>query len=118
MPKSPNPNQYVSRSNIGTLTVYIAPEFTNGSSKPSVETDTFALCFLVKTVYRLLKFDPFPTVENALKQPSRSQPSIAELKEALNAKWLTVILESKEQRNQRFTQVSQKLVCHVWRLFI
>ena len=54
---------------------YIAPELINGTCKPSV-TDIFSLCFLIKSVYGLLKFNLLPIVWNAQTQPSESRPSI------------------------------------------
>lgn len=63
---------------------YIAPELIDGSCKPSVETDTFALCFMIKTVYRLFKLSVPPVVSEALKRPPNSRPSILEVKEALS----------------------------------
>ena len=62
---------------------YIAPGLINGTGKPSVNTDMFAFCFLIKIVYAILKFNLPPIARNALKQSSESRPSIAELKEFL-----------------------------------
>ena len=63
---------------------YIAPELIDGSCKPCVETDTFALCFMIKTVYRLCKLSVPPVVSEALKRPPKSRPSILDVKEALS----------------------------------
>ena len=41
---------------------YIAPELIDGSCKPSVETDTFTLCFMIKEVYCLFKLSVPPVV--------------------------------------------------------
>lgn len=48
---------------------YLAQKLIDGSCKPSVETDTFALCFMIKTVYRLFKLSVPPVVSEALKRP-------------------------------------------------
>ena len=45
---------------------YIAPELVNGTGRPSIESDVFALGFLIKTVYKLLKFQSISTVKDAV----------------------------------------------------
>lgn len=59
---------------------YLAPKLIDGIGKPSINTDVFSLCFLIKRVYGILKFDPLPIVGKVLKQPPESRPSISELK--------------------------------------
>ena len=59
---------------------YIAPELIDGTGKPCANTDVFALCHLIKKVYKLLKFDLPPVVALALTQPPERRPSIAQLK--------------------------------------
>ena len=64
---------------------YIAPELINGTGRPSIESDVFALGFLIKTVYKLLKFQNISTVKDALIRDSpNNRPSISDLKEALS----------------------------------
>ena len=63
---------------------YIAPELINGTGRPSIESDVFALGFLIKTVYKLLKFQNISTVKDALSDSPINRPSISDLKEALS----------------------------------
>ena len=64
---------------------YVAPELVDGSGKPSVKSDIYSLAFLIKTVYRLLKFRSVVAVKNALVASPEERPTIRELKEALSA---------------------------------
>ena len=59
---------------------YIAPELIDSTGKPCTNTDVFALCHLIKKVYKLLKFDLLSIVALAFTQPPERRPSIAQLK--------------------------------------
>ena len=67
----------------GYKDTYIAPELIDGTGKPCTNTDVFALCYLIKKVYKLLKFDISPVITLALTQPPERRPSIANLKLSL-----------------------------------
>lgn len=45
---------------------YIVLELVDSTGKPSAKTDIYALSFLIKSVYRLLRFRNIVTVKNAL----------------------------------------------------
>ena len=48
---------------------YVAPELVDGTRKPSIASDVYALAFLIKSVYKLLKFGNIDVnVKNALPQ--------------------------------------------------
>ena len=79
--KKPNAKPVCMRGNYKNS--YIAPELIDGTCKPSVKTDIFAFCFMIKSVYRLLKFNFPPIVGDTLIQPPQSRPSIEKLKECL-----------------------------------
>ena len=64
---------------------YIAPELVDGTGKPSAKSDIYALSFLIKSVYRLLRFRNVVAVKNALVMPPEKRPTIKELKAALSA---------------------------------
>ena len=79
--KKPNAKPVCMRGNYKNS--YIAPELIDGTCKPSVKTDIFAFCFMIKSVYRLLKFNFPPIVGDTLIQPPQSRPSIEKLKKCL-----------------------------------
>lgn len=79
--KKPNAKPVCMRGNYKNS--YIAPELINGTCKPSVKTDIYAFCFMIKSVYRLLKFNFPPIVGDTLIQHPQSRPSIEKLKECL-----------------------------------
>ena len=64
---------------------YIAPELVDGTGKPSIKSDIYALSFLIKSVYRLLHFRNVAAVKNALVTSPEERPTIKELKAALSA---------------------------------
>ena len=63
---------------------YIAPELVDGTGKPSAKSDIYALSFLIKSVYRLLRFRNVVAVKNALVTSPEERPTIKELKAALS----------------------------------
>jgi len=64
---------------------YIAPELVDGTGKPSIKSDIYALSFMIKSVYRLLHFRNVVAVKNALVALPEERPNIEELKAALIA---------------------------------
>ena len=64
---------------------YVAPELVDGTGKPSVESDVFSLAFLIKTVYRILKFKDIDCIKNGLSTRAANRPSISQVKAALRA---------------------------------
>ncbi|XP_078342653.1 putative serine/threonine-protein kinase DDB_G0267514 [Oculina patagonica] len=64
---------------------YIAPELVDGTGKPSIESDVYALAFLVKTVYSISRFCNVAAVINALVASPQDRPTVKELKAALSA---------------------------------
>ena len=65
---------------------YVAPELLDGTGKPSVESDVFALSYLIKSVHALLKYKNVPVaVQNALARSASDRPPIYAIKEALRA---------------------------------
>ena len=65
---------------------YIAPELVDGSGKPSIKSDIYALAFLVKTVYKISSFHSVAAVKKALVASPNDRPTVKELKAALSAK--------------------------------
>ena len=63
----------------------MAPELVDGSGKPSVKSDIYALAFFINTVYRLLKYRSVVAVKNAFVASPEERPTIRELKVALSA---------------------------------
>lgn len=64
---------------------YIAPELVDGTGKPSIKSDIYALSFMIKSVYRLLHFRNVVAVKNALVTLPEERPNIEELRAALIA---------------------------------
>lgn len=64
---------------------YIAPELIDGTGKPSIKSDIYALAFLVKTVYNISRFCNVAAIMNALVASPQDRPTIKELKAALSA---------------------------------
>ena len=65
---------------------HVAPELVNGTGKPSVASDVFALGHLNKSVFGIVKFENLPiAVENALAELATNRPPISALKVALSA---------------------------------
>ena len=65
---------------------HVAPELANGTGKPSVASDVFALGHLIKSVFGIVKFKNLPiTVKNALAELATNRPPISALKVALSA---------------------------------
>lgn len=64
---------------------YIVLELVDSTGKPSAKTDIYALSFLIKSVYRLLRFRNIVTVKNALVISPEERPTIKALTGALCA---------------------------------
>ena len=73
-------------NHIKGLYSYVAPELLDGTEKPSVESDVFALSYLIKSVHALLKCKNVPVaIQNALARSASDRPPIYSIKEALCA---------------------------------
>ena len=66
---------------------HVAPELIDGSGKPSIESDVYALGFLIKSVCCILEFQDIINVNvtNALAKSPKNRPTISVLKAALIA---------------------------------
>lgn len=64
---------------------YVAPELLDGTGKPSVESDVFALAYVIKSVHDSFKWDMPVAVKNALAKSASDRPPVSSIKAALRA---------------------------------
>ena len=65
---------------------YVAPELVDATGKPSIASYVYALAFLIKSVYKILKFGNIDVnVKNALAKSPKNRPPISVLKVAFTA---------------------------------